>query len=214
MIRGVKTIIWDWNGTLLDDMDICVDSINILLEKRGLPLMYLEKYRELFTFPVIEYYKKIGFNFDKEPYDEVANEFITLYLEKLKNAAIYPAVKPTLEMFRQKGYQQAILSAMEKENLLISVNSKGIQEYFSCIMGTDDHYAHGKVYLLRHILETLDIQPSEALLIGDTLHDHEVADSAGCRCLLVAAGHQNKLRLENSGCRVINNLHEISILFN
>ncbi|MHC1707655.1 MAG: HAD family hydrolase [Bacteroidales bacterium] len=214
MRNSIRTIIWDWNGTLLDDMDICVDSINILLEKRGLPLMNLEKYRSIFTFPVIDYYKTIGFDFDKEPYDSVAIEFISIYLNKLKSASIFQEVRPTLEIFKEKGYQQAILSAMEQENLLISVNSKGIQDYFSCIYGTDDHYAHGKTYLLSRILKCLDVDPKETLLIGDTLHDHEVALSAGCNCLLVAAGHQEKRRLDTAGCQVINNLNEISRLFN
>lgn len=214
MKNGITTIIWDWNGTLLDDMDICVDSINILLEKRGLPLMNLERYRKIFSFPVIDYYREIGFDFDKEPYDDVAIEFITIYLEKLKTAAVYPEVRPALELFKAKGYRQAILSAMEQENLLISVRSKGIQDYFSCILGTDDHYAHGKVYLLSRILDGMQVKPSETLLIGDTLHDHEVALSAGCQCVLVAAGHQEKNRLESSGCLVINNLQEISTLFN
>jgi phosphoglycolate phosphatase len=214
MKQDIQTIIWDWNGTLLDDMDICVDSINVLLEKRGLPLMDLVKYRSLFTFPVIRYYETIGFDFTKEPYDEVAMEFIHIYLEKLKEALLFPEVAGILGKFKEKGHRQAILSAMEQENLSLSVESKGISNYFSLILGTDDHFANGKVYQVSRIIRELNAEPAKTLIIGDTLHDHEVAEEAGCQCILVAAGHQNRERLEKSGCIVVNKLSELLSLFN
>jgi len=82
MIKS-HTIIWDWNGTLLDDMDICISSMNRMLSKRELPELNIDKYRDVFTFPVIDYYKAIGFDFRKEPWDVAAHEFIWLYLEAL-----------------------------------------------------------------------------------------------------------------------------------
>lgn len=51
MFKNIKHIIWDWNGTLFDDVDICVDNINWLLKKYNLPEITKEKYREIFTFP-------------------------------------------------------------------------------------------------------------------------------------------------------------------
>ncbi|MCK4288095.1 MAG: HAD hydrolase-like protein, partial [Bacteroidales bacterium] len=62
----IKTIIWDWNGTLLNDIDICINSINILLEHRNIENLTKEIYKEIFTFPVKDYYSKAGFDFTKE----------------------------------------------------------------------------------------------------------------------------------------------------
>ncbi|MCX6273255.1 MAG: HAD family hydrolase [Bacteroidetes bacterium] len=213
-MTGIKTIIWDWNGTLLDDMDICVDSINVLLEKRGLPLMDLVTYRRLFTFPVIEYYETIGFDFNAEPYDKVAFEFIDIYLERLKEADLFGDVKPTLDFFKKKQIKQAVLSAMEHENLLKSISSKGIEGYFSVIQGTEDHFAHGKVYQAEKIMKTLGVNPQQTLFVGDTLHDQEVARVTGCHCILTSAGHQSEERLNSGGCRVINGIGELTALFN
>ncbi len=213
-MQGIKTIIWDWNGTLLNDMDICVDSINVLLKKRALPLMDLEKYRKLFTFPVIRYYEMIGFDFVKEPYDDVAMEFIHDYLARLQAASLFHDVLPALNHFKDRGIDQAILSAMENENLEISVKSKGIDSFFSVIMGTDDHYAHGKTYLADKIIHKLRVSPEQTLIVGDTLHDHEVAETLGCQCVLVAAGHQSHDRLEESGCTVVDSLEALPELFN
>ena len=62
----INTIIWNWNGTLLDDISICINAINQLLSERNLNLLTIEKYREVFTFPVIDYYKAVAFDFEKE----------------------------------------------------------------------------------------------------------------------------------------------------
>ena len=69
------TIIWDWNGTLLDDAEMCLEAINIMLKKRNLPELSMERYRDVFTFPVIEYYREVGFDFTLEAWDPVATEF-------------------------------------------------------------------------------------------------------------------------------------------
>ena len=64
----VKTIIWDWNGTLLDDLDLSLESVNILLEERNLPALSVEKYKDIFCFPIVVYYVKAGFDFESVKY--------------------------------------------------------------------------------------------------------------------------------------------------
>ena len=65
----MKHIIWDWNGTLLDDLDVSMDALNSILTKEQLPLVLdKDEYRKYFQFPVIEYYKKVGFDFAKTPF--------------------------------------------------------------------------------------------------------------------------------------------------
>ena len=86
-------IIWDWNGTLLNDVDICVKSMNHLLEKRNLPLLDINRYKTVFGFPVKDYYAKIGFDFTKENFEIPANEYMDwfhFYLPEAINTAIFP----------------------------------------------------------------------------------------------------------------------------
>ena len=66
------TVIWDWNGTLLDDAPVCVAAINDMLRERSLPQLSAERYQEIFCFPVSEYYRKAGFDFSKEPFERLA----------------------------------------------------------------------------------------------------------------------------------------------
>ena len=72
-------IIWDWNGTLLDDRWLCVDAINKSLLLRNLPVIDENRYLEIFCFPVEKYYLKLGFDFEKEPFTISGSEFIKNY---------------------------------------------------------------------------------------------------------------------------------------
>ena len=85
----IENIVWDWNGTLLDDIDICIESMNNLLSERNLPLLYPDLYREVFTFPVRKYYSEIGFDFSKEPFSRVGLEFMELYKQNLPKSRLH-----------------------------------------------------------------------------------------------------------------------------
>ena len=107
-------VIWDFNGTIFDDVQIGIDSLNTLLERRNLPLVKSkEEYKSWFMFPIIEGYKKIGFDFDKESYDDVAVEWIKEYLSREHMAKLVPGVVDALEFFKSLGVKQVILSAAE-----------------------------------------------------------------------------------------------------
>ncbi|HPR60597.1 MAG TPA: HAD hydrolase-like protein, partial [Prolixibacteraceae bacterium] len=86
---SVTTIIWDWNGTLFDDTDICIESINNLLIERGLERIDRKRYLEVFDFPVRDYYQRIGFDFDKEPFEIPALKFIDNYFAKVQQASLH-----------------------------------------------------------------------------------------------------------------------------
>lgn len=204
-----KTIIWDWNGTLLDDAEICRTAINKMLKARNLSELSLEKYREVFTFPVIDYYRQVGFDFDKEEWEPVAMEFINLYLSALNEVELTPFAIETLQKFKQKGYRQAIISAMQHDALLKSVSELGIYDYFDFIGGIGDHYGGGKVDNARNYFTVAGLNPDQVTLIGDTIHDSEVAAELGCKCILVTTGHQSLRRLQQTGLTVIKNLSEI-----
>lgn len=209
LMPQVKTIIWDWNGTLLDDAEMCRNAINIMLEIRGLPQLSLSGYRNVFTFPVIDYYAAVGFDFKKEDWHTVAMEFINLYLSLLPQCGLARQLPETLEQFNEKGYRQAIISAMQHEELLKSVTSLKIDGYFDYIGGIGDHYGGGKIDNARDYFTFAGLNPEEVTLIGDTIHDSEVAAELGCRCILVASGHQSKERLLATKLPVINDLSEI-----
>jgi len=210
-MKNKATIIWDWNGTLLNDVRMCVDAINILLKCRHIPLLDLERYRDIFTFPVIDYYRAAGFDFEKEPFEKPAMEFIKLYHEKLPEVALFTEVEPILNKFSSMGFNQVVLSAMEHDSLMKSLKTHQILHYFQHVSGLSDHYANGKKDLGEQMIAQLSQPLDELILIGDTIHDKEVADHLGIDVVLVSNGHQSTSRLETSGARVVSSLNELLI---
>ena len=96
-----KYIIWDWNGTLLDDVKINIEIINILLSERGLPLIdSTDKYRNLFSFPIQSFYKELGFTFKDEPFETVARQYAFMYDERYPFAEVSAEAESLLRTFR------------------------------------------------------------------------------------------------------------------
>ncbi len=209
MFNHESIIIWDWNGTLLNDVNICIKIMNQILNKRGLESLSKRRYRKIFQFPVIEYYKQLGFDFKKDSFENLSIEFITQYNKELKNAYLFKYSKNVLKDFKARRYLQIIISAMEQDALTESLSHKGVLHYFDYIVGLNDHYANSKVNFAVSFIKKNNIYPEKAILIGYTTHDFEVAGALGCRCLLIANGHQAYDRLTLTGAPVKRNLKSI-----
>lgn len=209
-----RIIIWDWNGTLLDDVHICIDSMNGLLQKRKLPLLSIQRYKQVFTFPVKDYYQEVGFDFSKESFDDVAVEFIDAYREQVKSAQTFSPVQSLLQAFNDMGYKQYLISAMEHEFLKETLIENEVVNFLEAFSGIQDHYANGKLEMAKRFFKEKEIDSTLVDFIGDTIHDFEVAEGLGVRSILVANGHQSYERLEKTGTTVVENLFELMEYFN
>jgi phosphoglycolate phosphatase len=209
MLNGVKLVIWDWNGTLLNDVSVCVEAMNEMLSKRNLTLLNESTYRNVFTFPVKNYYQKLGFNFDQEPFEIPAMQFMDLYREKIVEADLQNGAVLLLKHFQQSGFHQVVLSAMEQELLLELLDHFQIRHFFDIAYGIDNHFGGGKLERGMDLMRQMDVLSSECLLIGDTEHDAEVAQALGCRCLLFNGGHQSETVLRATGNRVIHQYSDL-----
>jgi phosphoglycolate phosphatase len=205
----MNSVIWDWNGTLLNDIDLCICSINVLLNDRKIPLINKKTYKEVFSFPVKEYYKNIGFDFEKEDFSIPAHQYIDLYNEGFDSCSLQKSAIEVLTYFREKGVRQFVLSAMEHEMLEKTLELKGITKFFEGIAGLKDHYAVSKIEQGKQIINDFKIDREKTWLIGDTIHDFEVATELGVKCLLIADGHQSTERLIQTGGIVINDLSQL-----
>lgn len=201
-------IIWDFNGTLFDDIDAGIDSVNHMLSERGLKIIETkDEYRNVFKFPIIEYYKDIGFDFDKESFEELAPIWVELYHAYSAESKLQVGTLTALEYFDNKKVSQILLSATEINMLKGQISALGIDKYFEDVMGLDNIHASSKKALAE---EWRRLNPdARPLFIGDTEHDAAVAAAANAECILVCNGHQSREKLEKCGCTVCDDLYKV-----
>jgi len=195
-------VIWDFNGTIMDDVDIAVAAVNDMLEKRGMVPTNRTDYLRMIESPIIEYYKKI-FDLSKVSFDDIQVEFLESYNRRLPEAGLLPGVSAALEHFHRSGIRQSILSSFEQGRLRKMVADLGIDGYFDSISGADNTRAEGKVERGLQWLRESGAEPSRVLVLGDLDHDYELASRLGADCILIAAGHQHSHALEKCGCPVL-----------
>lgn len=204
-----KHIIWDWNGTLLDDAWLCVEVLNRILTGRGMTTTTLSEYQEHFDFPVANYYVKLGFDFSVSGFDEVARQYIKDYESQLSRCRLQKGAAGIIEKFREGRFSQSVLSASQSDSLNIALEAFGLKDFFDEIAGLDDYYAHSKVDIGKKLLKSIGASPEKVLLIGDTTHDYEVSRQMGIDCVLIPAGHQSKRRLLACGAQVCDSFEEL-----
>jgi len=203
-------IIWDFNGTILDDIGVCVKMVNELFLRFGLPLTDEEEYRKAFRFPVEEYYDEVRLT-EFMPYSQIAEEVAYIYNKTVKNEGIgcFSDIIEVIKELHDKGVKQIILSAAPHDLLVYQIENMGLTEYFDAILGIKDIYAAGKVDIARAWLNSQKAKPETLLLIGDSQHDKEIADLLKAKCILVSRGHVSKQRLENVGVPVYQDGNEL-----
>ena len=208
-IKEYRHIIWDWNGTLFDDVELCADIMNRLLDEAELPQITIEKYRDVFTFPVIEYYKLLGHDVGEENWGKISWQFINTYEKEKYGYTIYPDAEIVLKKISDIGISQSILSAYRQETLDELVKHFNLDKYFIRLIGLNNIYAASKLENGIKWMNELGCKKGEVLYVGDTLHDCEVAQEIGADSVLLTLGHQSIEKLKSCNVKLINSLSEL-----
>ena len=211
--RNFDLVIWDWNGTLLDDTHMCYTIANEMRQERGMSLMEgVEEYRRYFTFPVVDYYRRMGYSFETEPFENISRQFVSMYAERFPGCALQPCAEEALLAVLESGARQVLLSATGQEKLDEQVVHFQLNRYFERVIGNSNNLAHGKADYAKAFLRESGVDPARALFVGDTDHDFEIASSIGCGCALLTAGHQTIEHLSTIGATLVSTLCEVPAL--
>ncbi len=211
--RKFDLVIWDWNGTLLDDTAMCYQIANEMRTERGMaPMPDIDAYRSVFRFPVIEYYRNMGYTFENESYEAVSRAFVSAYAERVPSCRLQPCAKDALSAVLELGVRQVLLSATGQQRLEDQVALFSLRPYFERIIGNRNDLAHGKADYAKEFLHKSGVAPERALFIGDTDHDFEIADSIGCTCALLVSGHQTRAHLSQFRAVLLGSLCEVPAL--
>lgn len=196
-------IIWDWNGTLLDDTALMVDVIGDILQSHGKKRITLQNYIDLFRFPVKDYYRSLGFDFEKVSFETLSEQFTVGYKAGLVNTQLHRGMKDFLEQIDAAHISQSVLSAAHEVYLEEQLEYFGIRHYFKHVYGLKDFHAKGKLDRGKQLMAETQMPRNSTILIGDTDHDLEVGITLGVEVLILADGHQSYRRLHSKHTRTL-----------
>lgn len=205
----MKLILWDWNGTLLNDTPANVDIFNRVRIECGYEPVSVERYRELYRHPIRDMYKDAGMDLSRHTFESLANRWSEIYRTYHSPPSLHDDALAVLRAFQNRGSRQAILSALPHQLLEHNVKAHDINHFFEAIHGATDALGHGKIAMGREVAQKLGVTGNEITIIGDSTHDAEVAQELGARCFLVPRGAESEPRLIQSGFPVCATLLDV-----
>ncbi|MBE6738212.1 MAG: HAD family hydrolase [Ruminococcaceae bacterium] len=201
-------VIWDFNGTLIDDVSAALGAVNDMLTKRSQPQINLKKYYSAIDIPIWKFYETVFVPDTITPLEAI-EEFEIGYEKHLKADPLMEGARNVLEYFSNLGVKQIVLSASHVNKVKERLQSLGIINYFDKVLGRSDDFVGDKTYLAKEYFSDMNIVPSEVLLIGDCVNDYEVSAALGCDCILTTKGHQSRCEFTNISALIVDELSEI-----
>jgi phosphoglycolate phosphatase-like HAD superfamily hydrolase len=205
----VRHIVWDWNGTLLDDGDVVYRAASELFLAHGLPAVTHAQYRAAYTLPISEFYRRLFGSELSDPDIAIMNDgFHEAYLRALRDTPLTKGAVEVLSGWRADGGTQSLLSMYRHDRLVPLVEQHGITEQFVRVDGVRGPGGAQKVSYLKEHLAALDLMGSEVLMVGDSLDDAAAAGAVGARCVLYNGGAHERAALEATALPVIDHLSD------
>jgi phosphoglycolate phosphatase len=190
-------VIWDWNGTLLNDIDLSVSITSEMMGEFGLPPLLVERHREVFRLPIRDYYHQLGFELTPEEFTQVAHDFQGRYRNRVAECSLFAGAEELLVRLKNKNKHLAILSAANEVDLVALTNHFQITKYFDHVCGLSDIYAVSKIERGFELIKMWGVDRRQVMMIGDMDHDLEVAKALGIDALALADGHQHHSRMND-----------------
>lgn len=200
-------IIWDWNGTLIDDAWLCANIMSELLSKYGLSEINKKQYTEIFEFPISTFYHKLGFK--EQFFDTISQEFTNTYNDRKNQLKLHDNTKQIFQLLINNNIDSSILSASRQDILNESITHFKLNFFLKNIIGVQNNLAEGKDLKGLELINKLNIDIKKILVIGDTQYDYFLSKKLGCHCVLMNHGHNAHNRISHFGVPVFNSLLEL-----
>ncbi|MER6097211.1 HAD hydrolase-like protein [Streptomyces sp. NPDC001728] len=204
-----KHLVWDWNGTLLDDIGAVIGATNAAFAELGLESITLERYRELYTVPVPKFYERL---MGRLPTDSewtvMDGAFHRHYWERAEACGLTSGAAELLAARQASGFTQSLLSLAPHAELIPLVRRHGIAERFVRMDGRADASTDGKSgHMVQH-LAALAVPAERVVVIGDAADDAVAAAHVGAKAVLYTGGSHSRASLSRVGVPVVDSLAE------
>jgi phosphoglycolate phosphatase-like HAD superfamily hydrolase len=202
-----RHLVWDWNGTLLDDLSLIIKATNATFASIGGPEITADHHRRYFRRPIADYYAEVlGRPVSQDEFDRLNKVFHDAYQAALPGCCL---TGDALDAVGEWSGTQSLLSMWHHEDLLPTLDGYGLTGLFTRIDGLryrlGGEVDHKGPHLARH-LAAQQLDPVQVVMIGDTVDDAHAAASAGVACVLYSGGFTDAAQLRATGAPVADSL--------
>ena len=186
----IRNIIFDWSGTLVDDLPAVLDATNYVLQQAGKPVMTLEEFRGAFCLPFTGFYDR---HTPHVPLAQLEEWFHRRFAEVQESASALPYAEAFLQFCRDRNVRTFVLSTVSRRYYEIQARTTGFGRYIQrAYLGVRD-----KRQKIVELLCDNQLHPEETLFVGDMEHDIETAKHGGIHSCAVLTGYNtlDQLRL-------------------
>ncbi|HEX3798677.1 MAG TPA: NUDIX domain-containing protein [Verrucomicrobiae bacterium] len=187
----IRNIIFDWSGTLVDDLPAVWRATNYVLEQARREPMTLEQFRAEFCLPFKIFYDR---HVPGVPLPELEVWFHGSFRQAQESVVALPHAREFLEFCRRNGWRTFLLSTVHEDHYQVQAATTGFGEYLErAYVGVLD-----KTKMIHRILEENNLRPEETVFIGDMQHDIDTAKHGGIGSCAVLTGYNNLEQLRAS----------------
>lgn len=203
-------ILFDWNGTLVNDLDLCLEIHQDIRRRAGLSDLSKKDYLDQFGFPLADFYTKVGFDLVNPSFETITSWFMNEYYQRQEEHQLFSDARTVLQKLKAQGFKLAILSASRHQRLLDAVNHFELGDLFDAVLGIKDDFAASKAAELKQLMDEYKLSPAQVLFVGDTHHDAEIALDQGLDYRIILRGHQSaKAMADLPKLQTFNTLEEL-----
>ncbi len=207
-MNEIKTVIWDFNGTLIDDAEAGILAVNDMLTKRSQKPIDKVQYAAAVDTPIWKFYEKVFVKGSITP-EEAMVEFDTGYEKYLSENPLMEGALEMLRYFKEKDINQLVVSASHIDKVSARLKELNLYHYFDRVLAHSDYKAGDKTYLAKEYLKEKCISPENVVVIGDCVFDYNMAEGIGASCILTTKGHQTRRELSQTKALIVDSLTEI-----
>lgn len=207
-MKKYSTIIWDFNGTLVDDVYAAIGAVNDMLIKRNQNPITINEYSENVDIPIWKFYERVFVPGTITPEDAIS-EFAAGYDKYIKPRPLMEGAEEILSYLQKAGKNQLVVSASHIDKVTASLETLGIRSYFQTVLALTDYNCTDKSFLAQQYVSENNISAECVLVIGDCVADWQMSKALYCDCVLITKGHQSRREFALTDAIIIDSLIEL-----
>lgn len=206
---SVQHVVWDWNGTLLDDLEVVLGAVNVAMATLDGPPVDGDIYRTHFTRPIQHFYEGLlGRSISESEWHLLNDTYHEAYYSQVHDAPLAFDALDALARVDGLGWNQSLLSMTPQARLEWVVADHGLFDRLQPVTGLPGQTGGLKAEHMELHLDRQNLVGPQVAVIGDTPDDVTAARAVGAVAILYDSGSHHREQLDEVGVPVVNSLVE------